>query len=217
LYSTYLSKRIIVTLLICLMFIFFNFTLLISVISFTFVFVFIFVFRKYQEQDLENLDSLDIVAPASGKIISIRENIDCDQLGRNLTEIRIAVSWFSEFGLRMPFDSKVNNIISQNGLSLLRFSKLNHIVNLQDFQHSCIILKGLASELLFGIKVIKCPLGGSHALQILPGDKGKKGAIFGYLPFGGTLFIYLKNNSRVICNIGDKVCATKSVLATSNS
>lgn len=199
------------------MFIFFNFTLLISVISLSFVLVFIWVFRRYKKQELDNLDNLDILAPVSGKVISIIENVDSDKLGSNLTEIRLSVSWFSEFGLRMPFDSKVNNIFSQNGLSLLRFSKLNQRSNLQGFQHSYIIFKDLAIDLLVGIKIIKCPLGGSHALQILPGDKGKKGAIFGYLPFGGTLFIYLNNNSRVTCNIGDKVLSSKSVLATNNS
>jgi len=182
-------------------------------VSFTFVFVFVFMFRK--KYKLSGASS-GIMSPASGKIISIKKDVNCNQLGNNLTEIRVSVSWFSEFGLRMPADTKVDNIISQNGLSLLRFSKLKERLNLQDLQHSYIILKGLDNEMKVGIKVIKCPLGGSSVLQILSGDKGKKGAIFGYLPFGGTLFIYLNNNSRVTCSIGEKVCATKSVLATNN-
>jgi phosphatidylserine decarboxylase len=152
-----------------------------------------------------------IFAPCNGKIVSIEKGISHVAYGDNLTEIQIAIPWWSEMGIFMPLSAEIRNIIVHKGRSFFRFQKASEVVGTS-------IGKGLSISLdnrgeSVGMTLYKCRLGLWPDILVMPGDRGGRRVNIGYFPFGGTLILYLPEKYEILIKENELINAGESIIA----
>ena len=213
--KSYLNKR---THGIFILFIFvmwlLKFQFLLGLIIFSYIVLLCF-FRRCENRFLgvQTGKQEAIYSPVNGYITSVKKKIDHAFFGKDLAEIRIVIPWWQEFGVRLPFSSKVIDLKMNQGKSLYRFSK--HDLPSQEIQivPSLMILfnnsLGNSQGIFLGMQLIKCPLGMWPQIRIFPGDRGKNQSHIGYFPFGGTVLLYLPSNYEIL--VSNEVRASTGV------
>ena len=173
--------------------------------------------RRYIEwnEGLRN-DGEIILAPIDGEIVKIGPYFD-DEDQKNYTVIRINTSHYHCWGLYLPFNSEMAYLKEREGerfpradLATLPAEKFKML------SRTDLILKspaGLTSHMRF----IQCVNGRSPRIWMKSGDRGRGAACFGYYPFGGSLLIFVPENSEVLVVEKEKIKAGRSVLAVSRS
>ena len=166
----------------------------------------LFFFRKssLRLDDDSLVPSSFIVSPTNGVVYSVRKNIDHNVFGKGLSELRVSLTWFNEFGLGFPLEGEVRGLKSREGKSFFRLFRKG-LENDEKFHvHARLLeIKGRHGQEI-GLEFIKCELGFDADLWVKPGDRGKRSARFGYFPFGGTVLIYLPPHFDVLISQGDK-------------
>lgn len=181
---------------------------LFSLVTYAFALLF---FRRKAGVFKENLSITDgvLYAPSNGKVIGIFPEVEHPTFGKGLTEVVIRIPWNVEYGIYLPFTSEVIDLVSERGRSHFRYSaekkflaRAGLVVTLRD-------LKG--DEI--GLQLIKCPLGLWPEIKVMPGDRGKRQANIGLLPFGGTLVLYIPNKYEILIQVGQELMAGESLIA----
>jgi len=180
--------------------------------------VFVFLFRKRSplvgflgkyEGDHNLLRS-----PINGyvkKIVSLKKS-ETDQ---HTYIIHFLLPPFMEMGLYMPMMGEIDEVRETKGFSFFRYNNredLTQRLASEKIYRNQIKVKGTSSDELI-IRVIKCFLGLSPKLWVQQGDYGKTGASFGFLPFGGTVLLYLSKDIEILVKEGNWVVGGQTIIA----
>jgi hypothetical protein len=150
-----------------------------------------------------------LFAPSNGKVIAIVPNVSHPTLGEGLTEVIIRIPWNVEFGIYLPFTSEVIDLVTEKGREHFRYSKETTLLGRAGLLVSLKDLKG--DEI--GLQLVKCPMGLWPEIKVMPGDRGKRQANIGLLPFGGTLVLYIPNKYEILIQVGQELMAGESLIA----
>jgi hypothetical protein len=192
----------------------FGYQLLASII----VFVILFSARRagIPFRDTAKGDGELFLSPVHGEIRSIRKDISLRELPEYAHEIRISISGWSEKGLYLPTSGEVKFLKAFKGRRIPRDSDSRSFYGtLDDVAHTDFILgSGVKTKTL--MRFVDCRYSVRPTMWLKSGDRGRGAACFGYYPFGGTLLIYLPNNSDILVFENEKIVPGQSVIAVIN-
>ena len=169
--------------------------------------LFIIWFFRNPEREIPEGDNL-IVSPADGRIIDIRNNIECKHLNKQMLRISIFMSLFNVHVNRIPCSGKVREIIYNHG----KFISANRDKASMENEQNAIIL-----ETPTGSAIMFVQIAGIIARRIVcwlhRGDYVIKGQRFGLIRFGSRVDIYLPVDVKVLITKGEKVKGGETILA----
>jgi phosphatidylserine decarboxylase len=185
-----------------------------AIILFSIYLAVYFILRKHKNnfRDDPMVTKGVVFSPCNGKIIHVEKNISHVSFGDNLIEVQIMIPWWKEMGIFMPITSEVKTITVHKGRSFFRFFKAAELVGTSIGKGLSIALFSFQGE-KFGMTLYKCRLGLWPDIILMPGDKGSRRVNIGYLPFGGTLLLYLPENYEILVKENNQVVAGESILA----
>ncbi len=191
-----------------------KFNFLLGLILFSYI-ALLYLFRRHQIRFFNGQTSNKeiVYSPVSGYIISVKKKIDHAFFGKNLSEIRIAIPWWQEFGVRLPLASEVIDLKMNQGKSLYRFSQYGLLSQEVQIVPSLMVLLNNSQGNSLGIQMIKCPFGMWPRIRVTPGDRGKNQSDIGYFPFGGTVLLYLPSNYEILVSDDAKASTGLTALA----
>ncbi len=152
-------------------------------------------------------------SPVSGILKKVRKNIDHPFFGKNLTEVHLVMMPWDEFGVYLPFTCEVKELRAHRGKRVFRLGA--HLVKYLEASPDIgidLICDGVNGTTI-GMKLIQCYSGGWPEVALLPGDRGKRRSNIGYIPYGGSLILYLPPETQLLLEEGDKLIAGVSVFA----
>jgi phosphatidylserine decarboxylase len=142
-----------------------------------------------------------MVAPADGKVVSIRE------LTPDQTRISIFLNIFDVHVNRTPVPGRVTGVSYQKG----KFLVASHEAASTENEQNTLVVEGN------GTRVICRQIAGLIARRIVcykkPGDPVATAERIGYIKFGSRVDVLFGPEWRVTVKIGDRVSAGSSVLA----
>jgi hypothetical protein len=148
------------------------------------------------------------LSPVHGEVKSIRRQVT--GAGH---EIRITLGGWDEKGLYLPTSAEVSYMKYTPGLKINRHAASEQFYRpVDEVAHTDLNLmsKNQTSTL---IRFIDCNRGMKPVIWLKSGDRGRGAACFGYYPFGGTLLIYLPENSDILVFENERVVPGQTVLA----
>ena len=179
------------------------------------VLVILFIFRKtlVPFRDTLKNDGEIFLSPVYGVVESIRRDTTTwDELSSS-HEIRISVGFLDQKGLYLPTSSEVGFLKANKGYKIPRYSESQNFYRpLEELAHTDFILlsKNKTKTLM---RFIDCKYGIRPSIWLKSGDRGRAAACFGHYPFGGTLIIYLPQNSDILVFEKEKLVPGQSVIA----
>lgn len=189
----------------------FGYSLLISVISFVVALVTRRTSVPYRDT-LKN-DGEIYLSPVYGEVKSIRRNVQLPHIAEEGQEVRISISGWSEKGLYLPTAGEVTFLKATKGLKISREAESVAFYRaMDDVAHTDFVLtsKNKTQTLM---RFVDCKYGKRPTIWLKSGDRGRGAACFGYYPFGGTLLIYLPNNSDILIFEKEFVVPGQTVIA----
>lgn len=152
-----------------------------------------------------------IFSPANGKVLHIEHNVSHGFYGDNLIEIQIMIPWWKEMGIFLPLSCEIKNLLVLKGKSFFRTHKAVEVLGSMDGKGVGLSLDNRGETV--GLALYKCKLGLWPELMIMPGDRGGRRVNVGYLPFGGTVMLYLTKKYEILVKTNDEVNAGETILA----
>lgn len=142
-----------------------------------------------------------MVAPADGRIISIR------QLGPHETRVSIFLNIFNVHVNRTPIPGSITDVHYQKG----KFLVASHEAASTENEQNTLVIEGA------GTRVVCRQIAGLIARRIVcykqPGDVVTPGERIGYIKFGSRVDLIFGPEWTFIAKIGDKVSAGVTILA----
>jgi phosphatidylserine decarboxylase len=142
-----------------------------------------------------------LVAPADGKIVSIR------QLGPRETRVSIFLNIFNVHVNRTPIAGIITDVRYQKG----KFLVASHEAASSENEQNTLVVEGP------GTRVVCRQIAGLIARRIIcykqPGDRVEAGERIGYIRFGSRLDVIFGPEWTLIAKHGDKVAAGTTILA----
>ncbi len=177
-----------------------------------------FLFYLFRRASIPYRDTLKnngeiYLSPVHGTIQSIRR--DTTILGETSPshEIRIALGLWDEKGLYLPTSGEVSYLKANQGIKIERSALTEAFYKPLDIlAHTDFILTS-KNQTRTLMRFIDCKWGRRPTIWLKSGDRGRGAACFGYYPFGGTLLIYLPNNSDILVFEKEKIVPGQTVLA----
>lgn len=154
-----------------------------------------------------------LYSPVSGVLKSVRANVEHPFFGKNLSEVRIIVRPWQEYGVYLPFTSEVVELKAQRGKKFLRFQEGSIDFSTEEKDIGLDLMLTGVNGSTIGMKFVPCWFGGWPEIALLPGDRGKRRTNIGYFPFGGSLILYLPAEIHLLLETGDELIAGVSVFA----
>ncbi|MBT3235148.1 MAG: hypothetical protein HN353_04295 [Bdellovibrionales bacterium] len=140
------------------------------------------------------------LSPITGMVREVAAIESHPLFGNNLVRVSIQKGWFDAANLFVPLTSEVSN---------------RHIVERQT-----------ATPEVGEVLIFRCPQGTKVGLHLLRsrfgyfaknwleiGDRGERGANFGFFPFRGTVLLYLPNSYRILVSEGEKIFGDETAIA----
>jgi hypothetical protein len=146
------------------------------------------------------------LSPVYGEVKSIRRNGEGQ-------EVRISISGWSEKGLYLPTAGEVSFLRATKGVRISREAEpVAFYRPMDEVAHTDFILtsKNKTQTLM---RFVDCKYGVRPTIWLKSGDRGRGAACFGYYPFGGTLLIYLPDNSDILVFEKEFVVPGQTVIA----
>lgn len=174
-----------------------------------------YIFRrgKVEFQETDRPKGELFLTPVFGRVKSIRKSVTSFNQETRGHEIRITISGFDQKGLYLPTSGEVNYLKANIGVSIPRDSENYAFYRpVEELAHTDLILaskNGMKSLLRF----VDCKNGVRPNIWLKSGDRGRAAACFGYYPFGGTLIVYIPENSDVLVYENEQVVPGQTVLA----
>jgi hypothetical protein len=181
-------------------------------------FIFIVVFYITRRSSIPYRDTLKndgeiFLSPVHGIVQSIRlDTTTWDELSAS-HEIRISIGPWDEKGLYLPTSGEVSYLKANKGNKVPRNADSQQFyLPLEELAHTDFILtsKNQAKSLM---RFIDCKFGMRPTIWLKSGDRGRGAACFGHYPFGGTLIIYLPQNSDILVFEKERVVPGQTVIA----
>ena len=212
--SSYLSTSYFVFLLCFLVLAFYFKLWYLGLFLLVFISLSIFIHRKDDRRD-DSGQSFETLlrSPVNGKIVSVKKNLSHDIFGEDLQEIAIVVPHFIESGLYLPLSGEFEYKKKIAGQKIFRYMRVFLGQTRRDHLESELVMLRNKERQLLGLQIVRCFLGLSPRIWILPGDRGKSGERFGYFPMGGVILFYFPNDYKLIVGEGDCLRARESILA----
>ena len=181
--------------------------LIIPAVLFTLVTLFVVWFFRNPERTVPPGDN-NVISPADGKIIDIREVDETRILKKKMLKISIFMNLFNVHVNRSPCTGKVVDILYNPG----KFVSANLDKASLENEQNAVVLETPAGE-----KIIFIQIAGLIARRIvcwlIEGQYVKRGERFGLIRFGSRVDVYLPVGTDVRVSLGDKVKAGESILA----
>lgn len=205
-------------LIITYLFIFYSLRNWSGLITFTLMSFFalsLFVFRRSSVpyRDTIKSDGEIYLAPVYGVVQGIRRDVTIEDSENIYNEIRVSLSLWKEKGLYLPTTAEVSFLKYQKGGKIpINSDSKAFLGSVNDIAHTDLffISKNQTQTLL---RFIDCPYGQRPTIWLKSGDRGRGAACFGHYPFGGTLLIYIPQNSDILVFEGEQLIPGQSVLA----
>jgi hypothetical protein len=153
------------------------------------------------------------LSPVYGEVKSIRRSVELPHTSGSGQEVRISISGWSEKGLYLPTAGEVSYLRATKGLKISRDADPVAFYRPMDLvAHTDLVLtsKNKTQTLM---RFVDCKYGARPTIWLKSGDRGRGAACFGYYPFGGTLLIYLPNNSDILVFEKEFVVPGQTVIA----
>lgn len=175
----------------------------------------ILTFRKFKHFFKEDQFKKDEVlfSPVNGKVTSIRKNINHDLFGSNLSEVRIVIPWWKEYGIFLPKTAEIKDLVHKPGKAQFRYSWPEFLTFGDKMPAGLYLELETIQDGVLGLHFSNCPLGMSPQIYVLPGDRAKSIANIGYFPFGGTLHFYFPENFEILVQQGQSVQSGDTLIA----
>jgi len=153
-------------------------------------------------------DAHTVVSPADGRIVAVERARD-PYLERNAIKISVFMNVFNVHSNRSPVDGRVQKRWYHPG----RF--INAAFDKASLENE---RNALWLRTTRGADVTCVQVAGLIARRILcyvnEGDSLARGQRFGFIRFGSRVDIYVPENADLVAALGDKVYATRTVIAT---
>lgn len=153
------------------------------------------------------------LSPVYGEVKSIRRNVQLPHLSEEGQEVRISISGWSEKGLYLPAAGETTFLKATKGMKIQREAEqIAFYRSMDDVAHTDLVItsKNKTQTLM---RFVDCKYGKRPTIWLKSGDRGRGAACFGYYPFGGTLLIYLPNNSDILVFEREFVVPGQTVIA----
>ena len=190
---------------------FFVADLIIPAVFFSLVTLFIVWFFRNPERSVPPGEK-NVISPADGKIIDVREMQENRILNKRMLKISIFMNLFNVHVNRLPCTGKVVDIVYNPG----KFVSANLDKASLENEQNAVVLETPAGE-----KIIFIQIAGLIARRIVcwlrKGQFVKRGERFGLIRFGSRVDVYLPVGTDVRVSLGDKVKAGESILAVMKS
>jgi phosphatidylserine decarboxylase len=174
----------------------------------------LFLLRKRgsHASEIQNTEMSQFFSPVNGKVFSIEKNIELDNFEGHFHKLRFLINPINEWGIYLPFRGEIEEVRKNRGKSIGRFENKSLSFNNNDLDSVKILLKSANNHICI-FNIVKCVVGFYPRVWIESGDRGKTSSCVGFVPFGGTVEVYLSNEFRLDLEVGDKVRAGSSILA----
>lgn len=178
----------------------------------------LFIFRRTPDalkESFGDISDASLFSPISGRVISIKENVQHKFFGESYTRIHLVLPLLREIGISLPLTSEVIDKRIKEGTSLFRYDKksFNSIEErFESIDGVSLILQTLKKDRI-GLHLVKCKIGAFPELVVLPGDRGRRQVNIGNMPFGGSLLLYLPKKYNIVCKEGQVALAGLTILA----
>lgn len=153
------------------------------------------------------------LSPVYGEVKSIRRNVQLPHVTDEGQEVRISITGWSEKGLYLPTAGEATFLKAIKGAKISREAEsVAFYRSMDDVAHTDLVLtsKNKTQTLM---RFVDCKYGKRPTIWLKSGDRGRGAACFGYYPFGGTLLIYLPNNSDILVFEKEFVVPGQTVIA----
>jgi hypothetical protein len=153
------------------------------------------------------------LSPVHGVVQSIRLDTTTWEDLPASHEIRISIGPWDEKGLYLPTSGEVSYLKANKGLKVPRNADSQQFyLPLEELAHTDLVLtsKNQAKSLM---RFIDCKFGLRPTIWLKSGDRGRGAACFGHYPFGGTLIIYLPQQSDILVFEKERVVPGQTVIA----
>ena len=185
-------------------------------LSVVFVFIVVgFIFRRSSvpHRESSKLGGEIYLSPVHGRVESIRQLITTPEYPSPCHEVRISMSLIDEKGLYLPTAGEVTFLKANKGKKIPRNADEKcFYTNLEEISHTDLQLTS-KSKITYLMRFIDTQYGERPVIYLKYGDRGVGAACFGYYPFGGTLIIYLPQNSDILVFDKEKVIPGLTVIA----
>lgn len=153
------------------------------------------------------------LSPVHGVVESIRRDTTTLEDGSITHEVRISIGGWDEKGLYMPTAAEVTYLKASKGKKIPRGSESElFYLPVSELAHTDFILKS-KNQTQTLMRFIDCMYGRRPLIWLKYGDRGRGAACFGFYPFGGTLLIYLPQNSDILVFERERIVPGQTVIA----
>lgn len=169
--------------------------------------------RSVPYRDTLKNDGEIYLSPVFGIVESIRRDTSIWDEFPSTHEVRISMGPWSEKGLYLPTTGEVSYLKANKGKKIPRNAESKEFYQpITEIAHTDLILtsKNQAKSLM---RFIDCVYGQRPTIWLKSGDRGRGAACFGNYPFGGTLIIYLPQNSDILVFEKERVAPGQTVIA----
>lgn len=212
---TFLPLEIFYVVLILWIYSLFNweagYKLIISLIFFTLLYAFRRASIPYRDT-LKNNGEI-YLSPVHGVVESIRRDTTTWEDMPPCHEVRIAIGGWDEKGLYLPTAGEATYLKANRGKKISRSATSQEFyLPIIEIAHTDLVLtsKNQTKSLM---RFIDCKYGQRPTIWLKSGDRGRGAACFGNYPFGGTLIIYLPQNSDILVFEKERVVPGQTVIA----
>jgi hypothetical protein len=179
-----------------------------------------YLFRKHKKFSAKNPTGGNeglVFSPCNGYVAAIKPGVHHALFGDNLLEIKLEIPLFEEMGLYLPQSVDVQEFVIKKAKKFFQMSLLQDLSSINQkkeiLESVLLTYKNPAGEKI-GLQVLNNIFSFWPEVCVMPGDKGRRNANIGYVPFGGHVFLYLPSSYHAQVHVGDQVDVFESILAT---
>jgi hypothetical protein len=167
---------------------------------------------KVPYQETVKTDGEIYLSPVFGTIESIRFNVPGPE-DIPMHEVRISTSILEPKGIYLPTNAEMSYLKANKGVGVKTKAPIEQFtVSLESIAHTNLTIQS-KNNCKTHLRFVDRPKSMRPTIWLKSGDKGRGAACFGYYPLGGTLLIYLPNNSDILVFEKEQMRPGESVIA----
>ncbi len=188
--------------LFCLLAVFSNVYLLLLLILLFGLALFLFRKKKVRFTEDQVTTIGTVYAPVTGAVLDIWESEDKSM-------VSVITNLFDEYGIYMPCSGEVSD------LTYLKDSFIYRVFKRNDYKDKYLAEISFRDKLdnIINVRFLRFFSSSRPQFVALPGDRGRRMANIGYLPFGGITTICLPKEYKIELKKNDNIYATESIIA----
>lgn len=148
----------------------------------------------------------NVVAPADGRVVVIKDTFEPDYLKQEVKQISIFLSIFNVHVNRSPIKGTVELVQYKPGkFHIAFFDKASY-----DNEQSAMVIANRKQKIL--VKQIAGFVARRIVCYPRPGDAIKRGERYGLIRFGSRVDVFLPMNTKIMVNLGDRVKGSQDII-----